>query len=126
MGSIVGEAIANEVLGNLGKQIRPNITKIAIKHGLSPKYANSGQVQKTKAYKRVVKPVAMRWEKERERITKAMEQTDLDEVEYRDLAKVLDTLTQNIQLLGGGATANIANQILVRFLDAKDPDNKYT
>lgn len=120
MASIAAEKVAQEVLGTIGKGKRPNITQIAIRNGYSPKTANAGAVQKTKTYKKVTLPVATRWEKERERITQAMEQTDLNEVEYRDLSKVLDTLTQNIQLLTGGATANINTQLLVKFLDAKD------
>lgn len=123
MSNFAAEEVAKEVLGNIGKGIKPNITRIAIKKGLKAPYAGSGQVQKTKAYQRVTKPVALRWEKERERITKAMEKTELSEVEYKDLAKVLDTLTQNIQLLNGGATANIAQKVLVEFIDAKDNSN---
>lgn len=120
MGSIAAAEVAKEVLGTLGKQKRPNITQIAIRKGYTPKTANSGAVQKTKSFKNVVAPVVTRWIKERERITRAMEERELTDVEYKDLAKVMDTLTQNIQLLQGGSTANIANQVLVKFIDAKD------
>ena len=123
MGSIAAENVAKEVLGTIGKRKRPNITQIAIKNGYSPKTANAGLVQKTQSYKNITSPVAIRWEKERERITKALENTDLNTVQYKDLAKVLDTLTQNIQLLTGGATSNIATKVLVEFIDAESNPN---
>lgn len=79
------------------------------KAGYSPKTARTpNKLRATKAYKGIVTPVVVRWERERERITTAMEAKDLTEVQYKDMARVLDTLTQNIQLLTGGATQNIA------------------
>lgn len=123
MGSIAAAEVAKEVLETVGKGKIPNITKIAIKKGYSPKTANAGRVQTTQSYKDVTHPVVARWEKERERITRALEERDLTEVEYKDLARVMDTLTQNIQLLSGGATQNIATKVLVEFIDAKDNTN---
>ena len=114
-------AVAQDVLQEVRKGKIPNKGKIIRKHGYSLSVSKAPtKVTKTKAYKAVVEPVAIRWEKERERITQKMEQTELDVVQYRDLAKVLDTLTQNIQLLTGGATANVATKVLVEFIDAKD------
>ncbi len=118
MSSLMAESVAMEKIRQVEKGGDSAITTIAPKKGYSPATARSGKIQKTKAYKDVIEPVAIRWEKERERITKAMEQRNLNEVEYRDLSKVLDTLTQNIQLLNGGATAHIATKVLVEFIDA--------
>src|SRR3569623_2542239 len=54
MASEAAKKVAEEVLGTLGKGKRPNITKIAIKHGYTPKTANSGAVQNTKTYREIV------------------------------------------------------------------------
>lgn len=51
-------------------------------------------------------PIVQRWEKERERITLAMEGKDLSKEQYRTLSDSLDTITKNIQLLTGGKTEN--------------------
>ncbi len=51
-------------------------------------------------------PIVLRWEKERERITQALEGKDLDKEQYRTLVDSLDTITKNIQLLTGGKTEN--------------------
>ena len=48
-----------------------------------------------------------------------MEQKDLSEEDYKVLADSLTKVTHDVQLLTGGSTANV-QQILVKFLDAKD------
>ena len=59
---------------------------------------------------KALNPIVVRWEKERERITEALEGRDLDKEQYKTLTDSLDTLTKNIQLLGGKATENVAVQ----------------
>ena len=118
MGSIAAEEVAREVLGNLGKPVRPNITQIAIRKGLKPKYANSGQVQKTKAYRAIIDPYANRLKRHQEKILKAMEAKDLSEEDYKTLTDSLAKVTHDVQILTGGSTENV-QQVLVRFIDAK-------
>ena len=107
MASVAAKEVAKEVLGTIGKGKRPNITKIAIKKGYSPKTANSGQVQKTKTYKAELAPLVTRLEQERDAIVEALKKKR-GKAKYRDLIDGLDKVTKNLQLLTGGATQNIA------------------
>lgn len=107
MASTAAKEVAKEVLGTIGKGKRPNITKIAIKKGYTPKTANSGQVQKTKSYQAEITPLVQRLEEERDAIMKALK-TKRGKAKYRDLIDGLDKITKNLQLLTGGSTANIA------------------
>lgn len=106
--SLAARQVAEDVLGNIGRGIKPNITKLAIKRGYSPKTADKGEVQKTKSYQRVIQPFVARMQKERNRIIKAMENKDLDNEEYQTLSRSLNSFTHDIQLLSGGSTENVA------------------
>lgn len=117
MASVAAAKVAQEVLGTLGTKKRPNITKIAIKNGYTPKTANSGAVQATKTYKRIVLPYAQRLQKHQEKILKAMEAKDLSYEDYKTLTDSLAKVTHDVQLLTGGSTANV-QAVLVRFIDA--------
>ena len=118
MASIAAREAAKEVLENLRQGKRPNLGKIALKKGYSAKTAlNPKNITETKSYKEVIRPVVQRWEKERERITAAIEHHNLDDESLRDKMDALDKLTKNIQLLSGGSTENIAQQVLVKFLE---------
>jgi hypothetical protein len=44
---------------------------------------------------------------ERDRAVKELKNKSLDDVSYKDLTSVIDTLTKNIQLLSGGNTERI-------------------
>lgn len=107
MGSIAAKEVAREVVGTVGKGKRPNITKIAISKGYSPKTANAGKVQATKTYKAEIAPLVQRLEEERDAIVKALK-SKRGKAKYRDLIDGLDKITKNLQLLTGGATSNIA------------------
>ena len=107
MASVAAKEVAKEVLGTIGKGKRPNITKIAIKKGYTPKTANSGQVQKTKTYQKELAPLITRLEEERDAIVEALKKKR-GKAKYRDLIDGLDKVTKNLQLLTGGSTANIA------------------
>lgn len=107
MSSHAARAVAKEVLGTLGKGRKPNITKIAIRKGYTPKTANSGAVQKTKSYQLVIGPVIQQLEIERQRAIDMM-QKRIGKAKYRDVIDAVDKLTKNIQLLTGKSTSNIS------------------
>lgn len=107
MASVAAKEVAREVVGMVGKGKRPNITKIAISKGYSPKSANAGKVQATKTYKAELAPLVTRLEQERDAIVEALKKKR-GKAKYRDLIDGLDKVTKNLQLLTGKATANIA------------------
>ena len=73
------------------------------------------KVTETKSYQDEINPFIQKLEKERDRIVSALSRKDLDEVQYQHLTSAVDTLTKNIQLLGGketqkmGVTINVVN-----------------
>jgi hypothetical protein len=73
------------------------------------------QVTNSKSYQDEITPFIQKLEKERDRIVSALSRKDLDEVQYQHLTSAVDTLTKNIQLLGGketqkmGVTINVVN-----------------
>lgn len=105
--SLAARQVAQDVLESLGKGIKPNITKLAIKRGYSPKSAAKGAVTSRKSYKAEIRSFVDRLEEERERAINAMAGT-ISKAKYRDLTDAIDKLTKNHQLLTGGATANVA------------------
>lgn len=106
MSSIAAKQVAEEVLGTLGRGEMPNITKIAIKKGYTPKTANSGAVQATKTYQEAITPFVQAMIEERDAVIKRMKATR-GKAKYRDLTDGIDKLTKNIQLLTGGKTENV-------------------
>jgi hypothetical protein len=62
------------------------------------------KVTNTESYKSEIEPFIQKLEKERDRIVSALSRKDLDEVQYQHLTSAVDTLTKNIQLLGGKET----------------------
>lgn len=107
MASQAAKAVAREVLVSVGKGKRPNIKKIAISKGYSPKTAGAGRVQTTQSYKKELAPLITRLEEERDAIVEALKKKR-GKAKYRDLIDGLDKVTKNLQLLTGGATQNIA------------------
>lgn len=107
MASAAAKAVAKEVLETLGNGRKPSVTKIAVKHGYTPKTAKSGAIQKTKTYKAELSPLVQRLEEERDAIVTALKKKR-GKAKYRDLIDGLDKITKNLQLLTGGSTANIA------------------
>lgn len=107
MASQAARAVAREVLETVGKGKRPNVSKIAIKKGYSPKTAYAGRVQTTASYKKEIAPLITRLEEERDAIVEALKKKR-GKAKYRDLIDGLDKVTKNLQLLTGGSTANIA------------------
>lgn len=108
MSSLAAANVAKEVLGTLGKGKRPSVRAIAPKHGYTPGTANSGAIQKTKSYKRVVSPVIDAMLKARDKALKELNDKDLTIVNYDSLITGINKLTHDIQILGGKATENIA------------------
>jgi len=62
------------------------------------------KVTETKSYQDEISPFIKKLEKERDRIVLEMSIRDLDDVQYQHLTSAVDTLTKNIQLLGGKDT----------------------
>ena len=73
------------------------------------------KVTETKSYQDEISPFIKKLEKERDRIVLEMSIRDLDDVQYQHLTSAVDTLTKNIQLLGGkdtektGVTINVVS-----------------
>lgn len=107
MASENAKAVANEVLGNIGKGQKISIAKIARGKGYSRATANNPKlITETKSYQDIVNPFLDKMSKERDRIIVAMSRKKLSKEQYRNLVDGLDKLTKNIQLLGGKPTEN--------------------
>ena len=107
MASLDAQNVAKEVLETVGRGKKVVLGKIIKKNGYAQNTADSPkQVTNTKSFQNVINPIVQRWEKERERITLALENKDLDKEQYRTLVDALDTITKNVQLLTGGKTEN--------------------
>ena len=120
MGSVMAEAVARERIKQVERGGESSITKIAPKKGYSIRTAQSGKIQKTESYKKVISPYTQRLQKHQAKVLKAMESKDLDEEEYKVLADSLAKITHDVQLLTGGSTENLAQKVLVQFIDVKD------
>ena len=105
MGSLAAKAVAKEVLETIGKGKRPNISKIGVKKGYTPKTSAAGRIQKTKTYQKEIKPLLIRLEAERDAVIERLKVTR-NKAKYRDLMDGLDKTTKVIQLLNGGKTSN--------------------
>jgi ribosomal protein L17 len=103
MASIAAKEVAKEVLGDIGRGKKPNITKIAVKKGYTYKTANSGEVQKTKTFQKEVRPIVDRMIIARDKALALMDKT-VSKAKYRDLSDGVSKLTTQIQLLSGEAT----------------------
>ncbi len=120
--SLAARQVAHDVLETIVKGEIPNITKLAIKRGYSPKSAAHGAVTSRKSYKGVIQPFVQQLEIERDRAIAAMK-GKISKAKYRDLTDAIDKLTKNHQLLTGGSTENVAQKVLVEFIDAKKDTN---
>jgi hypothetical protein len=78
---------------------------------------NPQQVTATKTYQEEITPFIQKLEKERDRIVSALSKKDLDDVQYQHLTSAVDTLTKNIQLLGGKETQKMGVTINVTSYD---------
>lgn len=106
MASIAAREVAKEVLETVRQGKRPNLQKIQVKHGYTPKSAKAMRATSTKTYKTETKAVVSAMELERARIIKELGNKDLTKEKYRDLVDGLDKITKNIQLLNGGNTSS--------------------
>lgn len=109
MGSINAENVAKDVLETIRKGEKVVLGKIIQKNGYSVATSTVPPlVTRTKSYQKVIDPVAKRWIRLRDKLTKELERKDLAEESMRDITDTIDKLTKNIQLVTGGATANVA------------------
>ena len=93
----------------LGKNLLKYATKkeARIQSGYSKSYASSGQILKTKGYKKTAKPILERYRKELQAILDAMELKDKNTEEYSILVSAADKIQKQIQLLTGGETERV-------------------
>ena len=123
MASEDAKNVAKEVLENIGTGKKTSLRKIIKKNGYAQNTADNPKlVTETKSYMSVVNPIVMRWEKERERITTALENKDLTKEKYDTLTKSLDIITKNIQLLTGGETERAG--LIINFDVPFNPTSK--
>lgn len=108
MASMAAKAVAKEVLETLGKGKKPSVTKIAVKNGYTAATAKSGVIQKTKSYRSVIDPFLLKLIRLREK-TVVQAGKRLSKANYKDSVYGMDKLTQNIQLLSGKSTSNVAH-----------------
>ena len=120
-------AVAREVLENLRQGKKPDIGKIALKHGYAETTANSGMIQTTKAYKEYLAEenaaTAELMSIERSRAIAEMP-AKIKKARYRDLIDATDKLTKNHQLLTGGATENINTRGSIVMLPGTESKDK--
>ena len=109
MASLAARAVAHEVLETIGKGKRPNITKIAVKHGYAYKTASKGEVVKTLTYKRDTAQAIAVMERSRQKALDEMIGKDLSHESFTSLTVAVKNLTHDIQLLSGGSTSNTAH-----------------
>jgi hypothetical protein len=99
---------AKKVLETIGKGEKVVLGKILRETGYADNTAdNPILVTSTDSYQDEVAPFVKKLEKERDRIIKAMTEKDLTDVQYQHLTAATDTLTKNIQLLGGKETEKV-------------------
>jgi hypothetical protein len=101
------EAVAKEVIEKVRKGKKVYVGEIMENHGYSKSTAKTCKVKKTKSYQKVIKPFVDLLIEERDRAVNELGNKNLDDVSYKDLTAVIDTLTKNIQLLSGGNTERI-------------------
>lgn len=124
MGSIAAQQVGLKVLDSIRRGKRPNLGKILKENGYAETTSTvPSQVTKTKSYQKIVLPYAQRLQKHQEKILKAMEEKDLSVEDYKVLADSLTKVTHDVQLLTGGSTENLAQKVLVEFIDAEDNQN---
>lgn len=118
MASIAATQVGIEVLETVRKGKRPNLGKIIKANGYALTTSTvPSQVTNTKSYQKVVKPYTERLIKHQEKVLRAMEAKDLNEEQYKTLTDSLAKITHDVQLLTGGSTENVAQKVLVEFID---------
>jgi hypothetical protein len=121
MASENAKNVAKEVLETIRKGKLVNKGEILKKNGYSDKTATvPSLVTNTASYKSVTEPVVTQLEKLRQNILKELELKDLSEEKHRDLVASMDTMTKNIQLLGGKETEKVG--ITVNTINYGDTD----
>ena len=121
--AVLAEIVAERRMENLllPTAERKTVKQIAIDAGLSPSYAGTGQIMKTKAAQDVV----ARWRTKTSQIVqkktalalKALTAEKLQDESARDLMAIVDTGIKNVQLLTGGATENINLAVMLQSLE---------
>ena len=108
-----------------GKLVNKGEILEKIGYGKSLKKVPS-RIYDSKGVKEGLKPFIDKLKQERDRIINEMSIRTLNEVQYKELANVLDILAKNIQILSGGATDIIKVQIeeeLKRYADTDSENN---
>lgn len=109
MASKNAEAVAIEVLDNIGKGKKVSLRKIIKKKGYAQNTADNPKlVTETQSFKDIVDPFVSKMIKERDAILVRMPKVR-NRAGYHHLANALDTLTKNIRLLQGKSTNNNLN-----------------
>lgn len=116
-GSDTARMAAKKVLERLAKGERVNKGEILRELGYSESTANKPSiVTDTKSFQEAISPVINEMEEIRKNAMDALKVKDLNKEKAKDLAKVIDTMTKNIELLSGRPTE--------RNDDYVDPETK--
>ena len=122
MGSIKARLAGEKIVESLGNKKPVTLGQVLREVGYADNTADTPKnVTETKSYKEVTEPFIQKLEKERDRIVLEMSVRDLDEVQYQHLTSAVDTLTKNIQLLGGRETEKMGVTIEVVSYEGNNP-----
>ena len=102
MSSLTAYKMGLEVGEKLLKGTHINLSRIALQKGYANSVARSiKSITKTISYKKGLEPTLKQLETERQDVLNAMQTKDLTKEKYAVLVSSFDTLTKNIQILGG-------------------------
>jgi hypothetical protein len=122
MGSIKARLAGEKIVESLGNKKPVTLGQVLREVGYADNTADTPKnVTENKSYKEVTEPFIQKLEKERDRIVLEMSVRDLDEVQYQHLTSAVDTLTKNIQLLGGRETEKMGVTIEVVSYEGNNP-----
>jgi len=105
---IVIEKVKNKVRN--GEDV--NLHQIQQEAGYSKSSAKSYKAKNTDTWDEEIEPFVERLKEQRGRLIDAFSDKDLSDERAKDIAKMIDTFTENIQLLGGKTTKNVTYTIV--------------
>ena len=97
------KAVIPRILENHG-----NISKSMREVGYEPSTADTpSNLTESKGYQQLMNPIVLKLEEKRRVVIDALTDDKINAEKAKDLTDMMDKLTKNIQLLGGGATENV-------------------
>src|SRR5690606_29483921 len=88
----------------------PTKREAMLKTGYSESYAEAGHILKSRGFKKAMKSVLEKLEKEEARILDELANKELGDIRYKDLVDSMDKIRKNIQLAQGRPTEIIGDE----------------